>query len=71
MRSKRPDLRIRLAQLTNKCKDEDVEYYVKQCGDVLGVSNQVQDASNPKEILYHVFREIARFKNSSFSSPSA
>ena len=59
--------RIRLAQLTNKCNDDDVDYFVKQCGDVLGVSNHVQDSSNPKEILYHIFREIVRFKNSSFS----
>ena len=30
--------RIKLAQLTNKCTDDDIEYYVKECGDILGVS---------------------------------
>lgn len=30
---------IRMSQLTNKCTDDDIDYYVKQCGDVMGVSN--------------------------------
>ena len=59
--------KIRLAQLTNKCKDEDVDYYVKSCGDIMGVSNKVQDNSNPKEILYAIFKELINFKNKSFS----
>ena len=59
--------KIKLAQLTNKCRDEDVEYYVRQCGDVLGVSNIVADMENPKAILHHVFMELVKFKNSSFS----
>jgi intraflagellar transport protein 52 len=32
--------KIRLAQLTNKCSDDDVEYYIRECGDILGVSQQ-------------------------------
>jgi len=28
-----------MAQLTNKCSDDDVEYYIKECGDILGVSS--------------------------------
>ena len=30
--------KIKLAQLTNKCTDDDVEYYIKECGDILGVT---------------------------------
>lgn len=30
--------RVRLAQLTNKCDDKDLEYYVRECGEILGVS---------------------------------
>jgi len=30
--------KIKMAQLTNKCTDEDVEYYVRECGDILGVT---------------------------------
>lgn len=58
--------KIRLSQLTNKCNDDDVDYYVKSCGDVMGVSGNVQDSSNPKEILYYVFKEICKFKNTGF-----
>lgn len=59
--------KIKLAQLTNKCTDEDIDYYVRQCGDVLGVSNHVADMENPKAILHYVFMELVKFKNSSFS----
>lgn len=59
--------KIKLAQLTNKCSDEDVDYYVRQCGDVLGVSKYVTDMDNPKSILHYVFMELVKFKNSTFS----
>lgn len=58
---------IKLAQLTNKCSDEDIDYYVRQCGDVLGVSKHVADMENPKAILHYVFMELVKFKNSTFS----
>ena len=31
--------KIRMAQMTNKCGDDEVEYYIKECGDILGVSS--------------------------------
>jgi len=31
----------KMAQLTNKCTDDDIEYYIRECGDILGVSGQV------------------------------
>jgi len=31
--------KIRMAQMTNKCQDDEVEYYIKECGDILGVSS--------------------------------
>lgn len=57
--------KIKLAQLTNKYTD--VDYYVRQCGDVLGLSKHVADMENPKAILHHVFMELVKFKNNSFS----
>jgi intraflagellar transport protein 52 len=34
--------KLRLAQLTNKClNDKDLEYYVKESGDVLGVTDKM------------------------------
>lgn len=37
-----------MAQLTNKCTDDDVEYYIRECGDILGVSQQVQSGDDAK-----------------------
>lgn len=37
--------KARLAQLTNKCGDEDLEYYVRECGHILGVSQRLQAIS--------------------------
>ena len=33
--------RLRLAQLTNKCTDDDLEFYVRESGEVLGVTSQL------------------------------
>lgn len=33
--------RLRLAQLTNKCADDDLEFYVRESGEVLGVTSQL------------------------------
>lgn len=65
--------KIRLAQLTNKCSDDDVEYYIRECGDILGVSQHVSNPDDPKAILSYVFQEIFKYKCSSLSwsgSPS-
>jgi len=56
--------RIKLAQLTNKCTDDDIEYYVRECGDILGVSQFVHNPDDPKAILHYIFQEIVKFKNS-------
>ena len=56
-----------MAQLTNKCTDEDVEYYIKECGDILGVSSQINNPDDPKGILYYIFQEIVKYKSSSLS----
>ncbi|XP_064607888.1 intraflagellar transport protein 52 homolog [Liolophura sinensis] len=55
--------KARLAQITNKCTDDDLEYYVRECGDILGVSfNQPQAARDAKHILEHVFVQVVEFK---------
>ena len=33
--------KIRLAQLTNKCTDDDLDYYVREAGEILGVAGKV------------------------------
>ena len=59
--------KIRMAQMTNKCGDEEVEYYIKECGDILGVSSQISNPDDPKAILHYIFQEIVKYKSSSLS----
>jgi len=56
-----------MAQLTNKCTDDDLEYYIKECGDILGVSGQINNPDDPKAILNYIFQEIVKYKSSSLS----
>ncbi|CAD7958571.1 unnamed protein product [Amoebophrya sp. A120] len=53
--------KTRLAQLTNKCTDEDLDYYVMQAGEILQVSEKLPDRS-AKHVLEHVFSQILNFK---------
>lgn len=55
--------RVRLAQLTNKCNDDDLEYYIRECGEILGVTGKL-DAENRtgKHILEHIFKQVVQFK---------
>jgi intraflagellar transport protein 52 len=53
---------VRLAQTTNKCTDDDVSYYIQECGDILGVSNYINERDNPKAILNYVFQQIMKYK---------
>merc|ERR1712199_117494 len=35
--------RVRLAQLTNKCVDDDLDFHVRQAGDILGVTERLSE----------------------------
>ncbi|XP_076439814.1 intraflagellar transport protein 52 homolog [Babylonia areolata] len=55
--------KVRVAQITNKCSDDDLEYYVRECGDILGVTHNLpQDNRTAKHILEHIFTQIVEFK---------
>ena len=56
-----------MAQLTNKCADEDIEYYIRECGDILGVTQNVDNPDDPKAILHYIFQEIIKYKCSNLS----
>ncbi|XP_068171866.1 intraflagellar transport protein 52 homolog [Antennarius striatus] len=59
---------VRLAQLTNKCTDEDLEFYVRKCGEILGVTPKLdKDHREAKHILEHVFFQVVEFKKMAFS----
>ena len=43
--------------------DEDLEYYVRECGEILGVTAKLPPGSHTaKDILSHVFTQIVEFK---------
>ncbi|XP_023367744.1 intraflagellar transport protein 52 homolog [Otolemur garnettii] len=55
--------KTRLAQITNKCTEEDLEFYVRKCGDILGVTNKLpKDQQDAKHILEHIFFQVVEFK---------
>jgi len=56
--------RIRLAHVTNKCTDNDLEYFVCQGGEMLGVTKELphEDKANPKAILFHMMSRLASWK---------
>jgi len=59
--------KIKMAQLTNKCVDENIEYYIKECGDILGVSQQISNPDDPKAILHYIFQEVVKYKSQNLS----
>jgi len=55
--------RSRMAQTTNKCKEEDLEYYVRECGNILGVTNKLPaESQSAKHVLEYVFAQVVEFK---------
>ena len=48
--------------MTNKCVDDDIEYYIKECSDILGITAKIENKGDPKGILSYVFTELANFK---------
>ncbi|CAJ1051803.1 LOW QUALITY PROTEIN: intraflagellar transport protein 52 homolog [Xyrichtys novacula] len=55
--------KVRLAQLTNKCSDDDLEFYVRKCGEILGVTPKLdKEQRDAKHILEHVFFQVVEFK---------
>jgi intraflagellar transport protein 52 len=54
--------RVRLAQLTNKCTDDDLDFYIRQAGEILGVTQKLDDRRTSKHILEHIFKELVGYK---------
>lgn len=43
--------------------DDDLEFYVRKCGDILGVTSELpKDRQNAKYILEHIFFQVVEFK---------
>lgn len=56
--------KIRLAQLTNKCTDEDLAYFLKSAAAILNVSVSDEEVNQPKVILHSMLSQISEFKRS-------
>ncbi|KAL4655891.1 hypothetical protein GN956_G6218 [Arapaima gigas] len=55
--------KVRMAQLSNKCTDDDLEFYVRKCGDILGVTGKLpKEQRDAKHILEHIFFQVVEFK---------
>jgi len=56
--------KLRLAQLTNKCHDDDdLEYYIKESGDILGVTQHLAPGKqSAKHVLEYVLTQLMSFK---------
>mmetsp|Transcript_19747 Transcript_19747/g.27405 ORF Transcript_19747/g.27405 Transcript_19747/m.27405 type:complete len:548 (-) Transcript_19747:78-1721(-) len=64
---------VQLAQLTNKCSERDLDYYVVNAGRILDVTSKI-DVNNgsemagerkeitAKQILEHIFKELVNYK---------
>jgi len=63
--------RVRLAQLTNKCTDDDLDFYIRQAGEVLGVTQKLGERRSAKHILEYVFKELVGYKKMNQDVPPA
>ncbi len=53
----------RLAQITNKCGDDDLDYFVREASDIFGITqNLPAQAHDPKHVLEYMITHIAEFK---------
>uniref|UniRef100_A0A7S2W697 Intraflagellar transport protein 52 homolog n=1 Tax=Rhizochromulina marina TaxID=1034831 RepID=A0A7S2W697_9STRA len=54
----------RLAQLTNKCHGpDDLDYFVRESGEIIGVTQQLEGQKTSKHILNFILQELVKFKS--------
>ena len=55
---------LRLAQLTNKCTDNDLEYYIKESGEIMGITQELAEdqRGDARYVLEYLFRRILSYK---------
>ena len=55
--------KVRLAHLTNKCNDGDLDYYIREAGELLGVVPQLRpEQRDARHVLSHIFKQIVAWK---------
>ena len=53
----------KLSHLTNKSTNADLDYYITEAANVLGMKDKT-NTNNPKEVLVHMINSIVKFKMS-------
>jgi hypothetical protein len=56
--------KIRLAQLTNKCTDDDLAFYIQSAGTILNIPISEDQKNNPKAVLHAILLQLSEFKRS-------
>ena len=51
-----------MAQITNKCTDDDLDYFIGEASDILAITHNLPMASDPKQVLEYILTHIAEFK---------
>jgi len=54
---------VKLAHLTNKCTNTDLDFWITEAGNIMGLKDKV-NTNNPKEVLLYVMNSIIKFKMS-------
>ena len=54
--------KIKLSQTTNKCTDEDLEYYILEYADILGISGKIDNKNDPKDVLAYIMKSLINLK---------
>ena len=52
----------RLAQLTNKCSDDDLEFYAQEAGTIVGLVEPTETEVDGKRLLHDLFQKVCRSK---------
>lgn len=55
------DFSVKLAQLTNKSKNKDIEYYIRESSNILGIRDQVS-SNDPKAIISYLLDQLVKYK---------
>jgi len=54
---------VRLAQLTNKYFNKDFKFSVKECGEILGVTDKIKNKNDSKAMIRYVLEQLFLSRN--------
>ena len=54
-------IRIKLANLTNRCSNDDIDYWVSEAANIIGVKDKV-NTNDPKVVLIYMLNKILKYK---------